>query len=78
MIQIAGYDIAVEIWDIISLLIPVGIIFMFHDFKRRHKTRMSRLDLIYGESKENTVPLTQEQKVQVGEELLEKLVEEKM
>lgn len=44
--HIAGYEIVIGIWDIISLLLPVGIAFMYFDFKQKHKRRMKRLEII--------------------------------
>lgn len=78
--QVAGYEIAIGIWDIISLLLPIGVIFVFYDFKRRHKTRMARLDLLYGATTEqgNSNAPAKEQGSKAGEELLEKLVDEQI
>lgn len=45
--DIAGYYFVIGIWDIISLLCPLGLLFMFTDFKRRHRIRMERLELLY-------------------------------
>lgn len=79
--QIAGYYFVIGIWDIISLLLPVAIILTFMDCKRKHKTRMNRLDILYGEasaspSDEDTS--NDEESSSIGEQLHEELVDEQI
>lgn len=67
---IAGYQIVIGIWDIISLLLPVGIIFMYFDFKHKHKRRMKRLEMIDESKKKDT-----EVKKSAKEEMIDILVD---
>lgn len=74
--QLAGFHFVIGIWDIISLLLPIGLIFVYKDTKRKHKKRMDRLDLIYGEKNKEQTP-EQLKRAQAGEALLDEILETK-
>lgn len=76
---IAGYEIVIGVWDIISLLIPIGLVFVFCDFKRRHKTRMERLEMLYGNDENLDVNSSQlTDKSMPKDALLDKIVDGQM
>lgn len=43
---ISGYRILINVWDIISLLLPIAIIVLFLDLRHKHMRRMKRLEMI--------------------------------
>lgn len=79
--QIGEYYFVIGIWDIISLLLPVAIVLTFMDVKRKHATRMNRLDMLYGEaevSPSEEDSSDDQESSSIGEQLHEELVDEQI
>lgn len=68
---IGEYQVVIGIWDIISLLLPIGLLVVFWDFKHKHKRRMKRLTMI----DEGLAKLSSTKTQKANEEMIDILVD---